>query len=35
MREFLDRSRRGHLAYGRDYLGWGVFVLRPQRAGVT
>jgi SAM-dependent methyltransferase len=31
MREFLDRARRTHLAYGRDYLGWGVFVLAtPQ-----
>jgi SAM-dependent methyltransferase len=29
MREYLDRSRRSHLAYGRRYLGWGVFVLRP------
>ena len=29
MREYLDRSRRSYLAYGRRYLGWGVFVLRP------
>jgi SAM-dependent methyltransferase len=29
MRDYLDRSRRSHLAYGRRYLGWGVFVLRP------
>lgn len=29
MREFLDTGRRSHLAYGRRYLGWGVFVLRP------
>ncbi|MGH3121262.1 MAG: SAM-dependent methyltransferase, partial [Streptosporangiaceae bacterium] len=29
MRGYLDRSRRSHLAYGRRYLGWGVFVLRP------
>lgn len=29
MREFLDGTRRSHLAYGRRYLGWGVFVLRP------
>ncbi|MEV4570855.1 methyltransferase domain-containing protein [Nonomuraea sp. NPDC049419] len=29
MRDFLTRSRRSHLEYGRDYLGWGVFVLRP------
>ena len=28
MRAYLDRSRRSHLAYGRRYLGWGVFVLR-------
>jgi SAM-dependent methyltransferase len=27
IRTFLDRTRRSHLAYGRDYLGWGVFVL--------
>jgi len=30
VREFRDRSRRMHLEYGRRYLGWGVFVLRPQ-----
>jgi SAM-dependent methyltransferase len=29
MRAFLDDGRRSHLAYGRQYLGWGVFVLRP------
>lgn len=29
MREFLDRARRSHLAFGRQYLGWGVFVVRP------
>jgi SAM-dependent methyltransferase len=28
MREYLDNARRSHLAYGRRYLGWGVFVLR-------
>jgi hypothetical protein len=28
MRRYLDNSRRSHLAYGRRYLGWGVFVLR-------
>jgi SAM-dependent methyltransferase len=28
MRDFLTRSRRSHLEYGRQYLGWGVFVLR-------
>jgi SAM-dependent methyltransferase len=27
MREFLEKSRRTHLEYGRRYLGWGVFVL--------
>ncbi len=32
MRKFLDDSRRSHLAYGRRYLGWGVFVLRPSSA---
>jgi SAM-dependent methyltransferase len=31
MREFLDKARRSHLEYQRDYLGWGVFVLRPAR----
>jgi hypothetical protein len=31
MREFCDDSRRAHLAHGRRYLGWGVFVLRPGR----
>ncbi|MFG1710263.1 SAM-dependent methyltransferase [Nonomuraea sp. M3C6] len=29
MRDFLTRARRSHLEYGRQYLGWGVFVLRP------
>lgn len=29
MREFLQHSRTSHLAYGRDLLGWGAFVLRP------
>ncbi|MBF8192654.1 class I SAM-dependent methyltransferase [Nonomuraea sp. K274] len=29
LRDFLTRSRRSHLEYGRDYLGWGVFILRP------
>lgn len=27
-RAFRDDFRRSHLAYGRRYLGWGVFVLR-------
>jgi SAM-dependent methyltransferase len=29
MRRYLDASRRSHLRYQRDLLGWGVFVLRP------
>jgi cyclopropane fatty-acyl-phospholipid synthase-like methyltransferase len=29
VRQFLDGARRWHLAYGRQYLGWGVFVGRP------
>ncbi|MFC7584098.1 hypothetical protein ACFQYP_10350 [Nonomuraea antimicrobica] len=29
MRDFLTRSQRSHLEYGRDHLGWGVFILRP------
>jgi hypothetical protein len=29
LREFLDDTRRAYLAYLRDRLGWGVFVLRP------
>jgi SAM-dependent methyltransferase len=28
MRTFLADARSSHLAYGRTYLGWGVFVLR-------
>ncbi|MFI6792780.1 SAM-dependent methyltransferase [Nonomuraea sp. NPDC050383] len=28
IRDFLDKSRRAHLQYGRQYLGWGVFVAR-------
>ncbi|GGO75992.1 SAM-dependent methyltransferase [Nonomuraea cavernae] len=28
IRDFLNQSRRSHLEYGRQYLGWGVFVLR-------
>ncbi|MGI8615124.1 MAG: SAM-dependent methyltransferase [Nocardioidaceae bacterium] len=31
VRTFRDRSRWSHVAYGRRYLGWGVFVLRPSR----
>jgi SAM-dependent methyltransferase len=30
MRDFLTQARRSHLEYGRDYLGWGVFVLRQS-----
>ncbi len=30
MRDFLDNARRSHLAYGRRYLGWGVFVARAS-----
>ncbi|MFD2351547.1 hypothetical protein ACFSTC_23005 [Nonomuraea ferruginea] len=30
MREFLTTARRSHLEYGREYLGWGVFVLRQE-----
>ncbi|TDC86049.1 class I SAM-dependent methyltransferase [Nonomuraea deserti] len=30
MRDFLANARRSHLEYGRQYLGWGVFVARPQ-----
>jgi hypothetical protein len=29
VRELLDHGRHSYLAYHRDYLGWGVFVLRP------
>jgi SAM-dependent methyltransferase len=29
LRSFLNNSRRSYLAYGRQYLGWGVFVGRP------
>ncbi len=30
MRRFLDDSRSTYLAWGRRYLGWGVFVTRPS-----
>ncbi|MGN9840564.1 SAM-dependent methyltransferase [Nonomuraea sp. H19] len=30
MQDFLTRARRSHLEYGRRYLGWGVFVIRPR-----
>jgi SAM-dependent methyltransferase len=29
MRDFMRQSREAHLSYGREYLGWGAFVLRP------
>lgn len=29
VREFRDGARASYLAYGRDHVGWGVFVLRP------
>lgn len=35
MREFLADARDTHLTYQRDYLGWGVFVLRPADQPVT
>jgi SAM-dependent methyltransferase len=28
IRAFLSRSRTSHLEYGRQYLGWGIFVVR-------
>jgi SAM-dependent methyltransferase len=35
VRQFLDVERRWHLAYGRQHLGWGVFVgrLRQRSSG--
>jgi hypothetical protein len=32
LRAFLGTSRTTHLEFGRRYLGWGVFVLRPVGA---
>jgi SAM-dependent methyltransferase len=29
LRKWMTDSRRAYLRYGRRYLGWGVFVLRP------
>jgi ubiquinone/menaquinone biosynthesis C-methylase UbiE len=29
LREWINKNRRFYLRYGRRYLGWGVFVLRP------
>jgi SAM-dependent methyltransferase len=31
MADFLARTRRAYLAYGRRFLGWGVFVTRRRR----
>ena len=31
MLEFRNQGRRSYLEYGRRYLGWGVFILRPAR----
>ena len=30
VRQFFEGARRWHLAYGRQYLGWGVFVCRAR-----
>ena len=30
LRAWSSAARRSHLEYGRRYLGWGVFVLRPS-----
>ena len=30
LRQWIDTARRDYLTYGRPYLGWGVFVLRPH-----
>lgn len=30
LREWFHTDRRAYLTYGRRYLGWGVFVLRPR-----
>ncbi|MCB9453486.1 MAG: class I SAM-dependent methyltransferase [Anaerolineaceae bacterium] len=30
LRTWLAKNRRAYLEYGRDYLGWGVFVLRQK-----
>lgn len=34
LRRFCEAERTGYLTYGRRYLGWGVFVLRPAAASV-
>jgi SAM-dependent methyltransferase len=33
LRVWNDRARRSHLAFGRRYLGWGVFILRARDGG--
>lgn len=30
VRQFLENARMSHLTYGRQHLGWGVFVGRPR-----
>lgn len=30
LRAWMRKWRRNYLEYGRDYMGWGIFVLRPQ-----
>jgi SAM-dependent methyltransferase len=32
IRDFLATSRQSHLEYGRNYLGWGVFILRQAES---
>lgn len=33
LRTWIKREREVYLQYGRRYLGWGVFVLRPMETG--
>jgi SAM-dependent methyltransferase len=33
LQHWIADSRRAYLAYGRRYMGWGVFVLRPMEGG--
>ena len=30
LRTWIAAARRWYLTYGRRYLGWGVFILRPR-----
>ena len=30
LREWSAQARRSHMEFGRRYLGWGVFILRPR-----